>query len=102
MSTISAPQSFAYSIPLVQRSSISLGIPSTVYSFGIPIFLPLILFVNSLLYAFLLKSIDVESFSSYVLIISWSRAQSFTFLDMGPAWSRDDAKATIPYLEQLP
>ena len=35
-------------------------------------------------------------------MISWSNAQSFTSLDIGPAWSNEDAKATIPYLEQLP
>ena len=85
ISIISAPQSFAYSIPFFHKSSISLGIPSTLYSLGIPIFLPLISFVKSLLYWALLKSIDVESLLSYVLITSCNKAQSSTFWDMGPA-----------------
>ena len=37
-----------------------------------------------------------------MLITSWSKAQSLTFCAIGPAWSKDDAKATIPYREQLP
>ena len=49
ISIIFAPQSFMYSIPFCHNCSISSGIPSTLYSLGIPIFLPLISFVNSLL-----------------------------------------------------
>ena len=46
ISIISAPH-LIYSIPLLQRLSISSGIPSTLYSLGIPIFLPLIFLVSS-------------------------------------------------------
>ena len=39
---------------------------------------------------------------SYELITSNINAQSLTSLVIGPAWSNDEAKATMPYLEQLP
>ena len=53
-------------------------------------------------YVGLLKSTEVESLLSKELITSNNRAASLTFLVIGPAWSKDDANATIPYLEQLP
>ena len=60
------------------------------------------LFVSSSEYWFLLNSIEVESFLSKEEITSNKIDASLTFLLIGPAWSNEDAKATIPYLEQLP
>ena len=42
ISTTSAPASLIIFIPFCQSSSISFDMPSTLYSLGIPIFLPLI------------------------------------------------------------
>ena len=41
MSTISAPASFSQAMPFCQSASISSGMPSTRYSFGMPTFMPL-------------------------------------------------------------
>src|SRR3990172_1976685 len=45
---------------------------------------------------------DVASYGSWPAMVLSSTAQSFTSFVRGPAWSRDDANATMPYLETLP
>ena len=45
---------------------------------------------------------DVESLLSCPEMISKSIAASSTVLVIGPAWSRDEAKATIPHLDTRP
>ena len=45
---------------------------------------------------------DVASCGSWPAMVLSSTAQSFTSFVRGPAWSRDDANATMPYLETLP
>ena len=45
---------------------------------------------------------EVESLASCPLIIERTSAQSLISLPTGPIWSRDDAKATSPYLETAP
>src|SRR3989338_476231 len=45
---------------------------------------------------------DVASYGSWPAMVLSSTAQSFTSFVRGPAWSRDDANATMPYLETMP
>src|SRR3990170_3489577 len=45
---------------------------------------------------------DVASCGSWPAMVLSSTAQSFISFVRGPAWSRDDANATMPYLETLP
>ena len=48
------------------------------------------------------RSAEVESFGSCPAIERSRIAQSRTLRAMGPAWSREDAKATMPHREQRP
>jgi hypothetical protein len=48
------------------------------------------------------RSAEVESFGSCPAIACSMIAQSRTDLVIGPAWSSDEAKATIPQREQRP
>jgi hypothetical protein len=48
------------------------------------------------------RSSEVESFGSNPLITSSMMAQSRTVRAIGPAWSSELAKATMPQREQRP
>ena len=62
--TISAPAAFIMAVPSAQSCSISSGMPSIRYSFGMPIFLPLISPVSMASKFGTARSIEVLSFGS--------------------------------------
>ena len=80
----------------------SSGIPSMEYSFGIPMRIPLTDCPHASDHFGTSMFKDVESFASYPDIDSSKIAASFTVLAIGPAWSSELAKATVPQREQRP
>lgn len=102
MSTISQPASFSQAMPSCQSFSISAGMLSTRYSFGIPIFRPFTDLPTNWVKSGTGMSRLVESLGSWPDIEVSSRAASSTVLAMGPAWSSELAKATTPQREQRP
>ena len=101
-STISQPASRSQAMPCSQSASISAGMPSTRYSFGTPILRPFTERPTKAAKSGTSTSRLVESFGSWP-DMDWSRrAASSTVLAIGPAWSRDEAKATTPQREQRP
>ena len=82
---LGAPRSFNIFFPFSQSSSTSFGILSTRYSFGIPIFKPLILSFKFFEYCSFFLFIEVESFSSNPDIASNIIVQSLIVFVIGPA-----------------
>src|SRR5687768_10436391 len=80
----------------------SAGTPSIRYSAGIPTRLPLRSLDNPASHRGTGRSSEVESFGSKPAIASSRIAQSRTVRAIGPAWSSELAKATIPQREQRP
>ena len=97
-----APAAFNHSAPLVQIASISLGMPATRYSSGMPTLRPLMLPVRAFSKSGTGMSTDVESFGSKPHMERSMMAASFTVRVIGPAWSRDEANATMPQREHRP
>ena len=79
-----------------------MSIPSTLYSAGMPIRSPSIPDVTASEKFVYPREAEVESFGSCPAITEKINAESSTVLVNGPAWSREDANATIPHLEQRP
>ena len=76
--------------------------PSTRYSFGMPIFRPRTSPVNAASKSGRGKLAEVESLASNPAIAPNKMAASRTERVNGPAWSSDEAKATMPQREQRP
>ena len=76
---------FSIAVPSAQSCSISSGIPSMRYSFGIPIFLPLMSPVSIASKFGTASSALVESFGSWLAMASIMMAASRTVLVIGPA-----------------
>jgi hypothetical protein len=101
-STTVAPASFTHSMPWRHSASISGGVPSSRYSFGMPTRTPLRSPVSAASKSGTGASSDVESFGSKPDMDFSRIAQSRTSRAIGPAWSSDEAKATMPQREQRP
>ena len=102
-STISQPASFSQAMPCSQSASISAGMPSTRYSLGTPMRRPLTELADEGLEV-RHRHVDrlVESFGSCPAMERSRIAASSTVCAIGPAWSSDEAKATMPQREQRP
>ena len=89
-------------MPCSQTASISAGTPSIRYSLGMPILLPRMSLERLASQAGTGRLSEVESFASKPAIASSRIAQSLTSRAIGPAWSSEEAKATMPQREQRP
>ncbi len=96
MRTISAPASFSQAIPCSHRASISAGMPSSRYSSGMPTRRPLTDLPMKLEKSGIATSSDVESLTSCEHMDCSMIAESATVLVIGPAWSSEEANATMP------
>ncbi|MNC93537.1 hypothetical protein D3C83_101900 [compost metagenome] len=76
--------------------------PSTRYSFGIPILSPLTPRATAASKSGTATGTDVESFGSCPDMDFSRIAASRTVRAIGPAWSSEEAKATMPQREQRP
>src|SRR5215207_9098661 len=89
-------------MPLSHRALMSAGTPSMRYSLGMPTRLPLRSLDNPASQLGSGRSSEVESFGSNPAMASSRMAQSRTDLAIGPAWSSELAKETMPQREQRP
>jgi len=102
MSTISAPASRSHSAPRCQSASISGGMPSTRYSVGMPMRRPRRSPTRLASKSGTARGAEVESLGSWPDIAVSMIAASRTVAAIGPAWSSEEAKATMPQREQRP
>ena len=89
-------------MPRSHSAAISAGMSSSRYSRGTPIFSPLTGRPSARAKSGVSTSSEVESFGSWPAIEVSRIAASSTVLAIGPAWSSEEAKATMPKREQRP
>ena len=97
-----APCACIQAMPCFQSLSISAGMPSMVYSLGIPTFRPLAPFPSAAAKSGTSTGAEVESLGSCPAMAASRMAVSSTERANGPAWSSDEANATMPQREQRP
>ncbi len=102
MLTISAPAFFNMSMATLRVFVIFGSIWSEKYSFGSPSLSPFIPFVRFAVKSGVSARSEVASISSWPQMAFRMSAASFTVLEQGPIWSRDEANATSPYRDTLP
>ncbi len=101
-STISAPPSRSQASPCCHSASISAGMLSLRYSRGTPMRRPRTPRRQAAAKSGTGRSAEVLSRGSKPAMLPSSTAQSSTVRATGPAWSKDDANATMPQREQRP
>ena len=89
-------------MPCRHSLSIPAGMPSMVYSLGMPTLRPLAPFRKDAAKSGTGRAAEVASLASWPAMAASIRAASATLRVNGPAWSKDDAKATMPQREQRP
>ncbi|MNY62760.1 hypothetical protein D3C86_1996350 [compost metagenome] len=102
MSLTVAPSALSHSRPSCQSFSISAGMPSMRYSLGTPMVRPFTPRSTAAAKSGTGKSTLVESLGSNPDIDVIRIAASSTVRAIGPAWSSEEAKATVPQREQRP
>ena len=98
----SAPCWASQSRPFAHSASISGGMPSTRYSFGMPTRSPRTLLPTACSKSGTGRSAEVESRGSNPAMARSMIAASRTVRVITPAWSSEEANATMPQREQRP
>ncbi|MCY1558876.1 hypothetical protein D9M68_958510 [compost metagenome] len=102
MSFTVAPSALSHSRPWLHSFSISAGMPSMRYSRGTPMTRPLTPRSTAAAKSGTARLTLVESLASKPDMDVIISAASSTVRAIGPAWSSEEAKATVPQREQRP